>query len=224
MATNLTSSKRVQIDKASTVIVASLAIASFITVFSLVASKSLLSQRSYQAKVISIKEKARDQLKKNIDATKTLTTAYKSFTGTTQNIIEGDPTGTGPNDGDSAKIVLDALPNVYDFPATINGFTALLSQNGITLTALSGTDDQIAQQGNLVSENPLPVEMPFDINVSGSYPNIQNLIDVMNRSIRPIKISIMNVSGTDNALSVQMSIKTYYQPGKSVSIKNEVVK
>src|SRR5689334_3056449 len=102
MAKNSTS-KKLQINKANSVMITAVAITSFIVVFSLVASKALLSQRGYQARVITKKEKARDQLKQNVTESEKLIASYKSFVSTSQNIIGGNPNGTGDKDGDSAK-------------------------------------------------------------------------------------------------------------------------
>src|ERR1700712_194741 len=93
------STKRLQIDKANARVIAAIAGASFLFMFSLVASKSLLSQRSYQGKVIKAKETAVKQLKINVDASKKLTTAYGAFIDTPQNIIGGNPSGTSDRDG-----------------------------------------------------------------------------------------------------------------------------
>src|SRR3990167_8047567 len=97
--------------------IAVLAASTFIVVFTIVAGRALLSQRSYQARVIDKKEKARDQLKKNIEETKTLVTSYKSFTDRSENVLGANPAGQGEKDGDNAKIILDALPSKYNFPA-----------------------------------------------------------------------------------------------------------
>src|SRR5574338_279847 len=107
MAQNLhISTKRILIDKANSTIVLAVGIAAFLTVFSMVSSKALLSRRAYQSKVIELQEKARDQLNAN----------YQAFVDRPENIIQGSSTGKGERDGDNAKIVLDALPSVYDFP------------------------------------------------------------------------------------------------------------
>src|ERR1700754_4779778 len=104
---NQTSIKRVLINKANARIVAYVSVAAFILVFSLVATKTLISQATYQNKVIGVKRKAVDQLKSDIAATDQLKTAYKAFNSTAQNVLGGNPTGDGPGDGNNAKIVLD---------------------------------------------------------------------------------------------------------------------
>ena len=88
------STKRLQINKANARIVVTIALAAVLTTFSLVASRALLSQRSYQARVIAEKKIAADQLKKNRAAVESLKNSYTQFVSTTANIIGGDPKGT----------------------------------------------------------------------------------------------------------------------------------
>lgn len=218
------SAKRLQINNANTVMIVALAVSSFVVVFSLVASKALLNQRAYQSRVITKKEAARDQLRKNVAATGPLIAAYKVFVGTSANILGGNPTGVGDKDGDNAKITLDALPSKYDFPALATSLDKLLSQNGLTVGGFSGIDEEISQSGQESSSTPVPVIMAFQASVSGNYGNIQNLISVFERSIRPISIDSINFSGSDKELQVSIAGKTYYQPEKDLTIRTEVVK
>lgn len=224
MAIDHQTPKRMQIDKANTVMVIVLSVTSFIIVFSLIAGKALLSQRAYQAKVITKKEKARDQLKTNIDTSGTLRTAYQSFIGSSQNIISGNPAGTGPKDGDNAKIILDALPSQYDFPALANSLDKLLSDNSVKISGITGSDDELTQQSNLSSATPTTVPIPFSINISGNYKSVQNLISVFERSIRPIQPTVLKFTGSDKTLNLDMKAQTFYQPAKSLQNTTEVVK
>lgn len=218
------SAKRQQIDKISKTMVMTLSIASFLVVFSAVACRSLLSQRAYQAKVISKKENARDQLIKNLDASNTLINAYKTFTSTSQNAIGGDPNGTGPKDGDNAKIILDALPSSYDFPGLANSLDKLLSDNNVKINSLSGSDEQVAQQTNVSSATPVAVPIPFQVGVTGNYRAIENLISVFEASIRPIKANIVKLSGNDKTLTLDFAGQTFYQPSRALQNTTEVVK
>ncbi len=225
MANKLTqSAKRLQINNANTVMIVALAASSFFVVFSLVASKALLSQRAYQSRVIAKKEAARDQLRKNVDATTPLTSAYKVFTSTSSNALGGNPTGTGDKDGDNAKITLDALPSKYDFPALTASLDKLTSQVHLSNVSYSGTDDELAQAGLTSSNSPIPVNMPFSVNAQGSYSDIQKLISVFERSIRPINVNTLIFTGTDKALTFNLTAVTYFQPQKDLTIRTEVVK
>lgn len=222
MARSFISGKRLQIDKANSTVVAFVAVAAFVVVFSLVASKALLSQRSYQARVIKEKTKALNQLKANNEAAKKLEASYSVFIASPTNIIAGTTTGTGDRDGDNARIVLDALPSKYDFPALATSLEKILTDQNYKVTSITGTDDELNQSTKTASTQP--VDMPFQVGVTGTFDSIQSLIDVFGRSIRPISISKINLTGSDNQLNVSITAKTYYQPEKTITITTKEVK
>lgn len=216
--------KRVLIDKTNSTIVVVTAVAAFIVVFSLIASKMLVSQSMYQNRVISAKKTALAQLKTDFQSTTALTTAYEAFVGTPQNVLGGNPSGTGSQDGDNAKIVLDALPSQYDFPALLTSLGKLASSQNVQIQSITGTDNEIAQSGNQTSATPVPVAMPFQISVSGNYQSIQNVISVFGNSVRPFQIQTMQLSGNQNSMSMTITAQTYYQPGKQFNITKETVR
>lgn len=218
------STKRVQIDKANARIVAYVSVAAFILVFSLVATKTLFSQATYQNHVIGKKRVAVNQLKTDISATSQLKTSYQGFVGTAQNVLGGNPQGTGPKDGDNAKIVLDALPSSYDFPGLQASLEALLASQNVKIDSMTGTDDEVAQSGNTSSVSPQPVPIPFTITVEGDYTGIQNVINAFEKSIRPIQVQTLGITGNKDKLTLTITAQTYYQPAKSLNIKKEVIK
>lgn len=220
----LQSAKRLKIKNANTAIVIAVSVCSFIVVFSIVASRALLSQRAYQARVIEKKETARDQLKKNLEATDSLITAYETFVSSPENILGGNSTGGGDKDGDNAKIVLDALPSKYDFPALTTSIEKLIAQRSLKATSISGTDDEVNQQAQQSSSVPKSIEIPFQVKVEGAYPRIQQLIGALEASIRPFHIRIISFSGSEDDLEMDIQVKSYYQPERDLSLQSEVVK
>lgn len=219
------STKRLAIDKASAQMVTIVAVAAFISVFAVIASGSLWSERGYLARVTSAKTKARNQLQANVKAVSSLTQHYKAFVNTPQNVIGGDPNGAGDKDGDNAKIVLDALPPQYDFPALASSLEKILTDRNFTISSIGGTDDQINQQTNLSSPNPQPVPIPFTFSVSNAnYTSVQDLINVLQSSIRPIQIDNLTLTGGANSMQLTVSAHTYYQPEKDLKIGTEVIK
>lgn len=217
--------KRVLIDKANASMVITVSIAVFVTIFSLVATKALWSQRSYQARVITAREKARDQLESNIKASATLTSSYQRFVSSTENVIGGSPTGTGERDGDNARIVLDALPSKYDFPALTTSLEKLVKGQGLAIDSITGIDDEAKQQKAVSTATPKPVDVPFKLTVKGSYENVQNLVGVFERSIRPFSINQLQFKASKSGdLTMIIDAKTYYQPEKSFEFKSEVIK
>jgi len=218
------STKRILIDKTNSRIVAYTAIAAFMVVFSLVASKTLIGQAAYQNRVIDAKKQAVSQLKTNIQSTSSLVTAYQAFVGTSQNIIGGTPSGNGPKDGDNAKVVLDALPSKYDFPALVTSLEKMLTSQNVQIQSITGTDDEVAQSSDQSSASPQPIAMPFQISVTGNYKSIQNLVNTFNSSIRPFQIQTMQLSGNEKNMTLTMTAQTFYQPEKVFDISKKVVR
>lgn len=216
--------KRVQIDKANVTVVTVVAITAFITIFSLVSIKALWERYEYQSRVISAREKAREQLKKNIAATEQLTESYNAFVGSAENVIGGSSTGSGPSDGDNARILLDALPSKYDFPALATSLEKLAKDGGLQIESITGVDDEINQAQNSSAVTPQAVDMPFELSVKGNNTTISNLIKTFERSIRPFYIQETTLTaGEGDTLSLSIKAKTYYQPEKSLKHKSEVV-
>jgi Tfp pilus assembly protein PilO len=216
--------KQTKIDKAYTTMLITIGLASFIVVFSLISSKVLFSQYGYQSRIITAKQAAVSQLKSDINSASALVSTYKEFVNQPVNILDNTATGSGQNNGNNAKIILDALPSQYDFPGLISSLDNILSNQGYTLTAISGTDQELTQQSPKVSTTPLPVQIPFEIVATGSYTSIQQLISTLQLSIRPIVIQQISLSGTDTTLTANITAFTFYQPAKTFSIGSEVVK
>lgn len=202
--------------------VVAVAVSAFIVVFSLVASHALWTTMKHQSKVISEKEKARDQLIANIETVDELVVSYKAFTGSSENVIGGNPAGNGDKDGDNAKIVLDALPSKYDFPALTTSLEKIIKTNNNTIVSIGGTDDEVAQSSEQVIRQP--IDVPFEMSASGSYQSIQELLVLLQRSVRPIQVQSMELSGTNSDLELSVAAKTFYQPERTLKIQTKVVR
>jgi hypothetical protein len=219
------STKRLAISKANAQMVAVVGVAAFLTVFCLIASKAVFSQTRYQARVTSAKEKAHQQLQDNIEAYAKLADAYDEFDGQKVNIIKGDKDGKKDNDGPNSKIILNALPPSYDFPALTSSIEKILTDNGLKVSSITGTDDQINQQANVSSPTPQPVDIPFSFTVSNaSYASVGKLLTKLQASIRPIQVDSIELSGAAKDMTLTVNAHTYYQPAKDVSITKKVVK
>jgi hypothetical protein len=223
MAKTASFTKRTLITKANSTMVLATGIAAFVVVFSLVASKTLISQASYQNRVIAAKKTALKTLEDDLAARDSLVASYKNFVGTPQNVLGGNPEGTGNKDGDNAKIILDALPSKYDFPALATSLEKLIEGQGLTILNITGTDEEITQAVNQNTAEPQPIAMPFQVQVSGSYDSVQGLVDVFKRSIRPFQVTKIELSGDEGSMTATIDAKTFYQPEKSLNIRTEVV-
>jgi hypothetical protein len=214
--------KRIQIDKANVATVVTVSVACFLTIFALVASHAVWSQLSYQSKVIKQKTTTRNTLVSNLKARDQLVSQYQGFVSTTTNVIGGSASGTGEKDGDNAKIILDALPSKYDFPAVATSLEKLLTGNGLAINSINGSDDEVAQSGSTAT-TPQPVEMPFQMSFAGNTDQTAALFATLQSSIRPIQVQTITISGSDALVTTTVSAVTYYQPEKSLNIKSEVV-
>lgn len=204
--------------------VVSTTIAAFVLIFAIVAGRALVSQMSYQNRVISAKKAALKQLNDDLDARDSLQKSYRDFIAENPNVLGGDPDGTGDKDGDNAKLVLDALPSEYDFPALTTSLEKLIEGQSLQIIGISGTDQEAAEAGKEATPAPEAVPMPFQVQIGGSYQSIQSFIDVTRLSIRPFKILTMEFSGDESTMVLNLTAQTYYQPEKSLKITNEVVK
>ncbi len=224
MARTTAFTKRSLISKANSTMVVATTAAAFILVFALVSGKALFSQMSYQNRVISAKKTALNRLNDDLSARDTLQSSYKNFVAQNPNVIGGSVSGTGQKDGDNAKVILDALPSKYDFPALIASIEKIINDQGLKIVSIAGTDQEATQAANATSPDPQAVAMPFQFQVSGSYQGVQNLVDAMLRSTRPIQIQTLELDGDANVLTVNIAAQTYYQPEKDLNITSKVVK
>jgi len=211
--------KRVQIDKSKARLFAVVVVASFISVGALVVSKGIFSEASYLNRVAGEKEKAVKQLKANKSAVSSLTESYKTFATQDPNLLGGKIVGVEERDGDNGRLILDALPSSYDFPALATSLEKLLA--GYKINSINGNDD-VATQAEV--QGPEAIEMPFLLNVTTDYTGLQTLISSFDRSIRPIQITSIQLTGTNATLQANISAKTFYQPAHGLQIEKKDVK
>jgi hypothetical protein len=212
-------SKRAQVDKDKTKALIAIGVASVVLVAGFMISKALWSQASYIGKVIDKKEVAVEQLKANKEAVDQLKTSYDDFVTRNPNLIGGSVSGEGQNDGDNSKLVLDALPSEYDFPALVSSVEGLLSVYKIK--GIEGVDDSVIQAtAETVSA---PVEIPVSMSFTSTYDDFKNSLNILKRSIRPFKITKIELSGTNSQLDSEIGVITYYQPATGLKIESEAV-
>lgn len=205
-----------KVDKARSRMMMIITIATFVSVFSLVSVKTLISQATYQRNVLAAKRQAVEQLQDNTTKARRLSAYYNDiFIGTNpDNVIGGRNTSDAnaiPPNGDNARIVLNALPTTYDFPALITSVNKLLSNNGISSPSISGTDESASVSSAPVLR-PQPVSIRLVVSGSASYQAVQNLIRDFERSTRPFDITNLQIRGNEASVSFTLAMDTYFQP------------
>jgi hypothetical protein len=243
--------KHLQIHKANNMMFIAVGIATVLSVFSLLSAKALFGESKYQRKVLKQRHIAVDKLKTNVDEAKKLKQQYDTFESQDPNIIGGkggldlaialskgqEQNGTtvtvdgqainlSSQDGDNAKIVLDALPSRYDFPALISSIEKIANLDNAPLQSVTGTDESItsAEDGtNNTATGSGAQAIPFSISTQTDYNTTQTLIKDLERSIRPVDIIRFSIHGNGGSLNATVETNTYYQQPINLQIKEKEV-
>lgn len=222
------SSKSLQIDKNQSAILGVVVAATIISVFCLISAKVLLGQALYQRRVINAREASAKQLDTDIKDANTLSNQYKNvFLGSDgPNIIGGNSSSSdnaAPPDGDNGKIVLDALPTTYDFPALLTSLSKILGADGVGAQSIGGTD-QATSIDSRPSYNPKSASISLTVSGSSTYTGAKKLLNDLERSIRPFDVTHLTLGGNESNLVMSLNLNTYYQPAKTLSIPSKEIK
>ena len=162
--------------------------------------KGLLKDITHNSKVISKKQAAESQLKKNITTLPTLTQAYQNL--------------------GSAKDLIDtALPTTADFPGLVATMEAVAGTSNVTLQSVSPANESSSggttstatpATTDTSSSSATPVGYAFSISVKGNYANITSFLSNLQLSLRPVQISGLQLAGTNDALTGTITAQTYY--------------
>jgi hypothetical protein len=210
--------KHVQIDKSQSTILAVVALAVVVVVFGLFATKAMVSKGLYQRRALSARRQVVGQLKDNYEAAQTLFNQYGVFAKSDPNIIGGIIDGESSQDGDNAKIVLDALPSTYDAPALASSIEKLLLGRTVTIESLSITDDPTTYTDKPEAQ-PKPNSIPFSFTGSADFKTDSQLLQDFEKSIRPFDVNTLELDGTDSDLKLSATLTTYYQPATSLDLQ-----
>lgn len=221
-------SKHVQLDKTQSTMLAIITVACVITIFCLMSAKALLGQAAYQRRVVNANQAAVKQLQDNVTAAKQLVNQYNQvFEGSNPvNIIGGkndkSPSAVPP-DGDNARVVLDALPSKYDFPALLSSVSKMLANEQISNPTITGTDES-ASVGSAASTDPKAQQIQLTVSGTSDYAHVQAFLKDLERSVRPFDVVSLDLAGPQGGLTFNITLNTYYQPAKSLNIVTKEVK
>ncbi len=202
---NAFSAKRLGIKKANTVVFAAVAAAAVVMAIALVLLNFMWSLRGFNNRVIEARQEALTGLESNIANLEPL---KRNFFALDQDKI-------------NSQIVLDALPSTYDFPALATSVDKQVRADGLTLRSFTGDDESATAAASEV--DPLAVEMPFVLTVEGSYNDLVTLIKNFEKTIRPMVIDSIELSGTDSALRAEIRMHTFYQPAVDLNVETRTI-
>lgn len=136
-------------------------------------------------------------------------------------------------DSEPVQVVLDALPSAANSAALGASLQSdkLLSQPGVTIESLTvspvagveDSDGSDSSSDDSAGENTIQ----FEFAISASRSDADALKDVLKRlerSIRAISISSLQVEQQGNRLTMTVAGQAYYEPAKQVELQDKVVR
>lgn len=193
------------------------AAASAAVVICIIVGINLIQRISYQTKVNGELGKTAETLKNSANSIDELISNVNNLRTNRQLTL----TNLKSDDSTVFQVVIDALPteaDAVDFSTSLQN--EILSRSGLTIdsiavdaplsTTSSSADDSSSNSGSV--DFPVAQAISFNVSVIGSYNSIQETIENMQRSIRPITIDSIRLEGTDDNLTADIQATTYYSP------------
>ena len=219
--------KKTQLANTNNLQVIWLSVAIFIVIFCFFGVKSLYSEGQYQNRVIKAQNSTLSTLSDNLASVSQIEKSYEAFNNLPQNILGGNPSTTGGNNGNNSKIILDALPNNIDVPAwslNINNLDSLLEQQPSFIT-LDPSDVAVDQTTVAPSLKPVPIAIPLAGSFSADPNSIGGVLDSLYTSLIPIQVNSINIVAGLPGTSAKVTFKANanYQAPYKFSTTSEIV-
>jgi hypothetical protein len=181
--------------------------------------KGLVNGILRDTKVLTAKNKANEQLIKNLDAAPQLVDRYKAL-------------------GAKQDLIADALPNTTDLPGLMALLENMSASGGINLKSIAPslttvatgpaatTGTATATAGTTTGTVTPPAPQAYNVSLAfdGTYASLQKLLEGIEQSARPMRVTAMQLSGTGSSLSVQLETTTFYQDKARLPISTETIK
>ncbi|MES2631114.1 MAG: hypothetical protein V4611_04090 [Patescibacteria group bacterium] len=220
--------KRTQIVKANRTMFIWIALASALVGSAVVVSIFLTQKMIYNEKVLAEKQNTVSTLDKNNKVVPELEDQIRIL-DTNQALISSKA-----NESDQAiQVILDALPSEGNslalgaslqnkLLAGIPGLTieslrvdSIVGIESLTGGSSSSSDTEETETNNVIT---------FSFTVKGSQESIKTVLQNLERSIRLIDITTLSIETQQNAQSMTVQAKAYYEPAKSIELQKKEVK
>lgn len=201
-----TSKKRIKIDEAKAKMFAFVAAAAAVVAACIVLMNYIWGVRSFNNRVIDELKSTNETAQQSASSAEELSNEFKALESSDVN----------------SKTILDALPNVLDFPALATSVEKLVAEDKLVLESFSAEDT--SDSAEISSINPEPIEIPFTVVVNGEYSDIKSFITNSEKVIRPLQITNIEYKGTERAMSATIQFLTYYQPSTSIDTETKEVR
>jgi len=223
--------KREQIRSTNKQVVIWAAVAAAALVIALMISINFIQRIAYGAKVngamSETNEILRNNVERNINQLKNNANALQS----NQNLLALRLSETEPTDAQDTvfQVIIDALPldgNPTELSASLQknilrdfSIRSLSVDAGATLGG--GETGEGSASTSISAPTPQPIS--FTVSVTGNYDSVQQLLQRLERSIRPITINDMTIGGSNSRLEVTINATTYYIPKVNYELGSKVI-
>lgn len=216
--------KRQQIAKANRAMFLGVAGASAIVGAAIVLSFVLVQKLIFNEKVLFEKQATVGALQHNNEVAEKLKANIRVL-NTNESLLTLQTEG----DTEPAQVVLDALPATANSAALGASLQSdkLLAQPGITIESL--TVDPVAgvesDDGESSSDSDTTITFSFTVSTSSSNADgLKDLLKRIERSIRTINITQLNVQSQGSRLVMTAQGEAYYEPAKTIELGSKVVR
>lgn len=209
--------KHIQISKDQTNMLVVIALTTAFVVFALFATKAMVVKGLYQKRALTATRKAVSDLKTNYESAQKLMNQYKVFAEQNPNMLGGVATGNGNLDGENPRVTLDSLPSLYDAPALATSVEKIMTDQNVKITTLDVKDDP-ESNSDKAEASPAYKTIPITLGIQTNYDGSKKFLQAFEKSIRPFNVTSLNITGTDNNLTLTVALETYFQPAKSLDL------
>ncbi|HSX14521.1 MAG TPA: hypothetical protein VLE72_01235 [Candidatus Saccharimonadales bacterium] len=198
-----------------------------VVIIVLVFGRSLIKRIGHNNAVITKKASAEKQLKQNLANLPGLSQAYSNL-------------------GPTKTVINDALPTTASFPDLVATIESIAGTSGVALQSVSpalvssaaassaaptsSSPSAAVQSINGTSSSTTSVQpsgpqpYQFSMSIQGNYDSLVKFLHNLQLSARPIIISGVQVTGTNDALTATVTGQTFYFNPQVLEDKTEVVK
>lgn len=218
--------KRAQIDSANRTMFLWVAGVSVVFGFASVAVIFLMQMLIFNERVLIEKDKTVSNLNSNIKLVKQLETNVKKLDAN-QDLIDSKAN----SDDQAIQVILDALPS----DANSNAFGASLQNkiiatvpnlelNSLQINPVAGIES-LGDSGLVVDGSSVTAaQIDFSFSVSGDEVALKQVLENIEKSIRPIDIVSLRIESQGAMQSMHIKGRTFFEPAIEVELKSKVVK
>lgn len=215
--------KRQQIDSSKRTMFMAVAVVALVSGVALVVSFFLVQQIIFHGKIVAAKQETIDTIKSNIAVVDELKDNIRVLdTNEALNSVRSSEGST------ALQVILDALPSESNADALgaslqirFAGEVSGLRVDSLVVTASDGEDSLVSGESEGDGYSP---SIGFMMSVSGSADMLKEFLTRLERSIRVVELSSIDIRTGSDGLSMSIVGQAYYEPGRNIELGTKVVK